>query len=184
MQSVRVYDPERRPQHWTDLIRPGQFVAFSKHLETGASCDAAGTVAASPEAVTCLLFDSLPAAADFCRERVEQAPALRFDIFDSAGRTLPPLLTIVHPSRAPTLEGNRRTARMNAWGAAALMGVSPILFWIDWAHYDGGLILPTILGINFLIIAARLLQLNAAYASAERSRRERLDRLPDSTQRL
>ena len=36
------------------------------------------------------------------------------------------------------------------------------------------LILPTILGINMILIAARLIQLNASHAHAER---ERLDRL-------
>jgi hypothetical protein len=178
MQTVRVYDPERRPQNWTDIILPGQFVAFSRHLESGATCDAAGTPVVSPDAVTCLIFDSLPAAAAFCRERVEHVGGVRFDIFDSAGRTSPPLLTIVHPSRAATLDGNPRSVRLNTWCAIALIAAAPILFWLDWAK-DGLLILPTFLGISFLIIAARLFQLNAAYASAERSRRERLARYGD-----
>lgn len=176
MQALRVYDPERRPSNWTDIIRAGQFVAFAKQFDSGAPCDAAGATFASPEDVTCLIFDSLPAAETFCRACVEDAPGVRFDLFDSGGRAHPPLLTIVHPSRTAALEGNPRTTRLNTWGAIALIIAAPILFWIDWARYDGLLILPTILGINFLLIAARLFQLNGAYASAEKSRRERLRR--------
>jgi len=36
------------------------------------------------------------------------------------------------------------------------------------------LIFPTVLGINMVIIAARLMQLNGAYAHAERLRQKRL----------
>jgi hypothetical protein len=41
------------------------------------------------------------------------------------------------------------------------------------------LILPTFLGINMLIAAARLWQLNMAVRGAERERQERLARHPD-----
>jgi hypothetical protein len=179
MQIVRVYDPERRPANWTDIIRPGQFVAFVKQLDTGAPCDSDGAPV-SPDAVACLIFDALPEAAAFCRQRTESVPTLRFDIFDARGRTLPPLMTVVHPSRVPTLEGNPRAARFNRWVGIAMLGAAPFLFWLDWARYDGLLILPTILAINMVIIAARLLQLNAAYVSAERSRRERLAEYTDA----
>jgi hypothetical protein len=37
------------------------------------------------------------------------------------------------------------------------------------------MIFPTMLGINMIRIAARLIQLNAAYADAGRRRRERLE---------
>jgi hypothetical protein len=175
MQIVRVFDPGRQPANWTDIIRSGQFVAFSKDIDTGASRDAAGSPA-STDSLTCIIFDSLAEAEAFSNERVQRAPNLRFDVFDAAGRALPPLLTIVHPSRIATLDGNPRSARINKWGAVVLVAAAPILFWVDWWKYDGLLILPTILGINMLIIAARLIQLNVAHASAERARRERLQK--------
>jgi hypothetical protein len=174
MHLLRIYDPNRQPPNWTEIIRPGQFVAFSKDVETGASCDVSGGAIRTPDELACLMFDSLPDAEAFCRERVERVPALRFDVFDSAGRALPPLLTIVHPSRVAGLDGNPRSARINVWGAIGLAAAAPVLFWLDWWKYDGLLILPTILGINMLIIAARLIQLNAAHASSERERRARL----------
>lgn len=176
MEVVRVYDPERRPANWTDIIRAGQFVAFGKDLDTDAPCDHTGASFPSTNAVTCAIFESLDEAALFCRESVLRAPTARFDLYDAAGRTLPPLLTIVHPSRVATLDGNPRTARRNRILAVTLLAAAPILFWFDWAKHDGLLILPTVLGVNLIIIAARLMQLNGAHATAERSRRARLAR--------
>jgi hypothetical protein len=181
MDIVRVYDPHRRPPNWTEMIRPGQFVAFTKDLDSGVACDTAGMPFHSPDEIACLIFDSLEEAGAFCRDSVQRVPALRFDVFDSGGRVLPPLLTVVHPSRMATLDGNPRSTAFNKWGAAMLVGVAPLLFWLDWWKYDGLLILPTILGINMLIIAARLVQLNGAHALAERSRRERLAEHADRT---
>jgi hypothetical protein len=174
MQTVRVYDPERRPPNWRQIILPGQFVAFSTLAESGAPCDLEGTPFAAADDVTCLIFDSLPEAAAFCRARVEQAPIIRFEIFDATGRTQPPLLTVVHASRARTLEDNRIGRRMSYGAALALTVAAPILIWYDWARHDGLLMLPTIVGINCLLIAGRLVQLNLAYASAEKSRRARV----------
>lgn len=172
MQVVRLYDPDRRPESWMAIIRPGQLAAFST-LDSGVPCDAAGVPFPSPEAVTCLIFDSLSDASAFCQERVQQIPTLRFEVFDSAGRAAPPLLTIVHPSRAAQLEG-RRAARFSNWTAAALASTAPFLIWFDWAKYDGVLVLPTVVGLNFLVIAARIALLNTTFATAERRRRERL----------
>jgi hypothetical protein len=176
MKIVRVFDPNRQPPNWTDIIRPGQFVAFSKHIDSGAPCDTGGVPFELAESVACIIFDNLAEAEAFCTERVLRVPTLRFDVFESTGRTQPPLLTVVHPSRIATLDGNPRSARINKWASIVLVIAAPILFWIDWWKYDGLLILPTILGINMLIIAARLIQLNGAHASAERARRERLQK--------
>jgi hypothetical protein len=41
MSVLRVYDPARTPASWTEIIRPGQFVAFVKR-DTGAPCDERG----------------------------------------------------------------------------------------------------------------------------------------------
>ena len=52
--------------------------------------------------------------------------------------------------------------------------VAAALFWYDYQHDKGVMIFPTIIGINLIIVAARLIQLNASYAHAERQRRQRL----------
>jgi hypothetical protein len=157
-----------------EIVRPGQFVAFSRFIDGGGSCDAAGRTFASASDVTCLLFDSLADARGFCDEHVQQAPSIRFEIFDSTGRVNPPLLVVVHPSRVAGLDGNPRALRNRRRWAIALAIGAPGLFWFDYWKSGGLLILPTIVGINMLLVAARFLQLNAAYADAERRRRERL----------
>jgi hypothetical protein len=85
MQLLRLYDPDRRPPNWTDIIRPGQFAAFARHVEGGGPCDADGRPFASSDLVTCLIFDELDYAARFCEERVTEVPSVRFEVFDSAG---------------------------------------------------------------------------------------------------
>ena len=82
MQVVAIHDPRRRPASWTEIIRPGQFVAF-----------------AAPSDGNCILFDSVAEARAYCDAAVEAAPATRFDVFDAEGRAQPPLLTVVHPSQ-------------------------------------------------------------------------------------
>jgi hypothetical protein len=172
--TLRLFDRDRQPPDWTDIIRPGQYVAFSKTIDTGGSCDQDGQPFASPDDVTCLIFNGLAEARAFCEEQVTRAPAVRFEIFDSAGRREPPLLVIVDPSRIATLEGNPRGIRVRKWWAWTLIVGAVPLFWYDYQHDEGMLIFPTVLGINMVIIAARLMQLNGAYVHAERLRQKRL----------
>lgn len=71
------------------------------------------------------------------------------------------------------LEGHAGGTRARQWLAVTLILVAPVLFWLDWGYADGLLIVPTLLGFNALLLAARLLQMNGAYRSADRARRER-----------
>ena len=174
MIPLRLYDRTRTPTSWTDIIQPGQFVAFAKTIETGAPCDATGRPFAAVEDATCLVFDGLGGAEAFCREQVERAPDVQFEIFDSSGRAQAPLLVIVDPSKANRLEGNPRGMRLRTLAAAALFVVAALSFWYDYEHGPGVQIFPTLLGINLVVVAARLLQLNGSYAHAERMRKERL----------
>ena len=174
MIELRLFDPTREPHTWTEIIQPGQYAAFAKRAETGGTCDYRGQPFAAVESTTCLIFDTLEAARAFAAEQVVRVPDVRFEIFDSAGRAEGPLLVIVHPARAAALEGNPRGMRIRAWAAAALVAGSVALFWYDYQHDKGVMIFPTIVGINLIVIAARLIQLNASYAHAERQRRQRL----------
>src|SRR3954469_20828619 len=118
MQVLRLHDPGRRPASWTEIMQPRQFAAFAKNLETGAACDAEGRPFADSSHAACFVFDSLEQARAFCEAGVEQTPAMQFDIFDAAGRAQPPLLTVVHPSRARAVESDPsvlRGRRMIAW---------------------------------------------------------------------
>lgn len=181
MRTIRVHDPQRQPANWTGLIRPGQFVAFARLLDGGGSCDAEGRPVASPSDTTCLFFDTMDEAASFCSERARLNPAVSFDIFDHEGRSNPPLLVVVDPSRASKLSGNRRTIRLYQCAAAALVAGALGLFWWDWTQERDFLVLPTVLGVNMLLAAGRLLQMSSANSAAERARQERLARAMPAT---
>ena len=175
MIELRLFDRTREPHTWTDIIQPGQYAAFTKRADTGGTCDYRGQPFVAVESTTCLIFDTLEAAHAFGAAQVLRVPDVRFEIFDSGGRAEGPLLVIVHPARAAALEGNPRGMRIRAWAAAALVAGSVTLFWYDYQHDRGMLIFPTALGVNLIIVAARLLQLNGSYAHAERLRQQRLD---------
>ncbi len=174
MIPLRLFDPNRTPTDWTDIIRPGQYVAFAKLIATGAPCDADGRVFSETASATCLLFDSLPEGESFCRHQVELAPDVRFEIFDSSGRANPPLLVIVHPAKTASLEGNPRGMRIRTFGAITMLIVAAVSFWYDFTYGASARFFPTLLGINLVVVAARLIQLNRSYQHAERVRIERL----------
>jgi hypothetical protein len=174
MLSLRLYDPDRTPTNWTEIIRPGQFVAFAKTLDTGAPCDAEGQPFPTIEDATCLLFEGLDEAEACCREQVDRAPTVRFEIFDSTGRVNGPLYVIVHPTKTAQLEGNPRGMRLRAQAAILLLAIAALSFWYNLHAGRGVQIFPTLLGINLVVVAARLLQLNASYAHAERLRKKRI----------
>ena len=166
VRTLRLYDASRQPRDWMDVIQPGQYAIFASLFDGGAPCDVEG-VPTGHDAATCVVVDSLAEAEALCRRHVERHPAVRFDVFDAAGRSRPPLLTVVHPSHATRLEGNATVRRRNLVIAVALIAAAPVLFWIDW-NAGGALMLPTLLAFNALLFAGRLLQVNAGYAAAER----------------
>jgi hypothetical protein len=155
-----------------DIIRPGQFVVFASLLDGDAPCSLDG-VPAGNDATTCAIVGSLAEAETISRDHVERHPTVRFDIFDARGRSQSPLLTIVHPSRVKALEGDPKARRRHRAIAVALIVAAAALFWIDWQS-GGAMILPTLVAFNLLLLAGRLLQLDAAYAAAERRRLARL----------
>jgi hypothetical protein len=174
MIALRLFDPGRNPTSWTEIIQPGQYAAFAKTVDTGAPCDAEGRPFPSIEVATCLLFDGLTEAESFCRQQVDRASAVRFEIFDATGRANPPLLVIVHPTKAAQLEGNPRGMRLRSRFAIILLIVAAVSFWYNFRNGLSVQIFPTLIGINLVVVAARLFQLNKSYAHAERARKERL----------
>jgi len=173
--EVRLYDPERRPANWTEIIRPGQFVAFAKQVAGGGPCDADGQPFVPSADGTCVIFDGLNEARQFCEAKAQRAPGVRFEIFDAQGRTNPPLLIVVNPAHAATLDCNPHAMRRRKLlGIALAVGAVPLV-WYDW-RFGGFMILPTVVGINMLLASARLFQLNLSVKTAERQRQERLAR--------
>ena len=174
MIPLRLYDSARTPTSWTEIIRPDQCVAFAKTIDTGAPCDREGRPFPTIEDATCLVFDGLVEAEAYCREQVNRAPTVRFEIFDSTGRANAPLYVIVHPSKVARLEGNQRGMRLRTQAAILLLVIAAFSFWYNFHAGRGVQIFPTLLGINLVVVAARLLQLNGSYAHAERLRKKRI----------
>ena len=175
METIRLHDPARTPASWTQIIRPGQFALFAKNLDTGAPCDTHGADFADPSQASCAIVDSLPEARAIAEAAVASVPALRLDIFDHEGRTHPPLLTVLHPSRAHAADSHPRVLRRRriiAWALIAI-GIPLIVFAIVERNHRE-IILPAFLGINMLIAAGRLLWFNLGVRETERVRQERL----------
>ena len=157
------------------IVAPGQFALFAKDLVSGRPCDTEGQPFADAADATCVICDSLAEARTAAESAVATVPSLRIDVFDAAGRANPPLLTVLHPSRAPDAETHPRVLRKRqriAWALIAV-GIPLIVFAIvERTHRD--IILPAFLGINMLIAAGRLLWFNLGVREAERIRHERL----------
>jgi hypothetical protein len=172
---LRLYDPDRRPTNWIDIVRPTQFVAFSSDIDTGGPTDADGRPFPSGAAATCLVFESIPEARRFCEARVAENPSVRFEVFDARGRVESPLLDIVSPSRAATLEGSVGAIRLRKWLAIAMIAAAPPLIWYDFQTSRGSLVLPSFLAVSMVVAGLRLLFMNMAVREAERTRRARLE---------
>ena len=123
---LRLYDPERRPSNWVDIVRPTQFVVFCSDVHSGGTTDANGKPFPSPGAATCLIFDTLNDARRFCETRVAEVPSLRLEVFDARGRVESPLLVIVDPARAANLDGGVRSLRLRKWVALLMIAVAPV----------------------------------------------------------
>jgi hypothetical protein len=159
------------------IVRPHQFVLFAKDLDSGAACDLDGTAFADPAQATCAICESLAEARTVADAALTKAPALRIDVFDAEGRANPPLMTLLHPSRAAQADTHPRVLRKRqiiAWALIAI-GVALIGFAIVERH-DREIILPAFVGINMLIAAGRLLWFNLAVRETERVRQTRLRR--------
>lgn len=173
---LRLYDPERRPSNWVDIVRPTQFVVFCSDVDSGGTTDANGKPFPSPGAATCLVFDSLADSRRFCETRVAEVPSLRFEVFDARGRVESPLMVIVDPARAAAIDGGARGLRLRQWAALFMIALAPVLIWYDFATSRGSLVLPSFLGVSMVVAGLRILFMNMAVREAERTRRARLER--------
>lgn len=152
---------------WLDLMRPSQYAAFLSDPETHAGMTADGRYTGGDVPGTCLIFDSLDEAVDYCRSRVTEAARLRCEVFDHEGKANPPVAVFLSPAFARALErAPRRQIRLGL----ILIALSPPLFWLD-ARARWGLILPTFLGLQLVLAGLRLIQLGYATSAASRHSR-------------
>ena len=184
MQVLRLHDPGRRPASWTEIIQPRQFAAFAKNLDTGAPSDSDGRPFPDATHVAVFIFDSLDEARTFCEDAVARTPAVRFEIFDAAGRANPPLMIIVDPSRRGTVEHDAsvlRRRRIIAW--ALIVCAIPTLVFAYFLRDGGHQIFAGFVGLNLLVAAGRLLWFNLAVRETERVRQDRIAAATGGTKR-
>jgi hypothetical protein len=120
MPRVALYDRNCKPPSWMDLIRPGQYAAFFRDIDTGAEVTEAGVPLCSGESRSCVIFDSFPEVSDYCQPKVSQVSALRCDVFDSQGRVNAPVASFVNRAHSHKLDSPEKFRRM------ILIGFVPI----------------------------------------------------------
>lgn len=97
MREVALYDPNRKPASWMELIQPTQYAVFFRDVETGSALTCDGRHLDPRMIGSCLIFDSLAETEQYCRQKIEHIPNLRCEVFDSHGRVNPPARTSVEP---------------------------------------------------------------------------------------
>jgi hypothetical protein len=152
--ELRLHDPQRIPRDWTGHLSSTQVAVFLCDVKTHVQLDLEGRVPVHGTPSVCYVFDSMPEAEAFCRDRADRVENILCEIYDQRGKILP-LRTFTHvryAGRVPNRASARRMIRI-AW---LLVVISPLLFWIDY-HHDGTLIVPTVVGFACIVTALRLL---------------------------
>jgi hypothetical protein len=155
MPRVALYDRNRKPPSWMDLIRPGQYAAFFRDIDTGAEVTEAGVPLCSGESPSCVIFDSFPEASDYCQRKVSQVSALRCDVFDSQGRVNAPVASFVNRAHSHKLDSPEKFRRMILIGFVPI-AVSLPLFWFTWSR-GADTWLAAFFGVQLVLLGLRLL---------------------------
>jgi hypothetical protein len=175
----KVYDETRRGRDWMSLLTPTQCAVFFKDFQTAAPLSHDGVAFDRMTNCTFLVFDRLEDARRFCELQVAQHPSLCCEIFDFEGRAKPPLLVVVHPSVAEKDELSTTWVRRRKYIAiTSFLCAIPLIVW-DWRTGEY-LILPTVVGVNLILLGLRLLYWNTARSD---NAPERLRRLESHRQR-
>jgi hypothetical protein len=148
VESIRIYDPERKPQHWNLGMKDSQFAVFHYDYQTGTWRTAQGTYSKSPEEETVLLFDSLAEAEAYCREQVEKVPSVFCRIYDRRGTAEGEVKAIYSRKIAAKILGPKAARKKLTHGALLLLA-SGLCVLVDW-RLGGPVILGVVVGSKFL----------------------------------
>jgi hypothetical protein len=138
------------------------------------SRDCSGKPYLTPDSTTCLIFDHIDSARQFCEAKVQSLPHLRCEIYDSEGLAHPPLLVVIHPDFQHQEDAGSFWSRRRKLIALALFLAAPPLIWLD-VRRANTLILPTFLAFNCILLALRFLYWDFGVKHRERERQQRLD---------
>jgi hypothetical protein len=155
VQEIAVYDRNRKPSNWMELIKPKQYAVFLSDAETGAEMTSDGRYLDLEDVRRCLIFDSLPEAEQFCWQKIEKIPNLRCEVFDSHGRANPPVTILVNPLHQHKLDSPTKARRMMRWGFVGV-AASLLLFGIAWVR-KGEWWIAAFFGVQLAFFGLRLL---------------------------
>jgi len=170
--EIRLFDPRRDPRDWIDLLGPTQCAVFVKDRKTSSSLAPDGRSYPSPDATTCLVFDSIDAAQQYCQAKVQGLPHLRCEIYDKQGLAQPPLLVVVHPDFYADEDSGPRWSRRRKQIVGGLVSVSILLLWAG-VHWSSDLF--PFLAFTCIVLALRFLYWDAGVRHKDRERRSRLE---------
>ena len=170
--EIRLFDPNRKPQNWTDFMGPNHSAVLFKDRVTSVPLSPKGRPYSASADCTCVLFDDLDAAQRFCETKVKELPSLICEIFNSEGRAKPPLLVITHPDYESDDDSGAASSRRRKLIVAALFAAGAALFSIN---FRGENTLATILASNCVLFGLRFLYWEFAVKHREQDRRRRLE---------
>jgi hypothetical protein len=159
-------EANRRPADWNEHIGPDQRAVFLSDVRTGHEQTIDGQLLPNSEPSFCLVFESMEEAKAFCLEMVGRIAHMKCDIYDRRGAAVGPIRSFVSQQYRRRVPSRRGAYEMIVAGCV-LMLVCPLLIWWDWMN-SGGLIVPTLIGLNCFVAALRLFYL--AYAALEAAR--------------
>jgi hypothetical protein len=153
--EVALYDPNRQPASWMEIIQPTQYAVFRRDVETGAQMTSDGRYLDPKVIGSCLIFDSLEETEQYCRRKVEDIPNLRCDVFDSHGRANPPVVTFVNQRYEGKLDSLAQAGRVMRWAVFTFAASLP-LFWYTWKT-RGEQWIAALFGVQSVLLGLRLL---------------------------
>jgi hypothetical protein len=170
--EIRLYDYHRTPKCWSGIILPTQCAVFLRNDQWQTPVDRQGKSRDSDNS-TCILFDSIEEAERFCRQMVADHPLISCEVLDAGGRANPPLLIVKHQHVGGDDDVRGWFAHHRKLVIAILIAASLPLFWHDWIHQGGGIF--SVVGINMIVAALRLLMWDVAAKNNEKERLARLE---------
>jgi hypothetical protein len=155
MTWTRLYDQNRTPAHWAEIIREGEYSVFILAAGNRTPRDTEGHTFASGDGSVAICVD-LDEAVNFANTIVARHPELCAEIYDHEGKSGEPLRVVYEPSVRGKYEGRPYARRETAWGVTiASFGVAFVVFdalhhleWM-WGYIIG--VKPPIIGGSFLI---------------------------------
>ncbi len=112
---IRLYDPNRIPAHWTEIIREGEYCLFLLDAADRTPRDSEGRPFSSGDQ-SVAICRSLAEAVELANTVVARHPELCAQIYDHHGKSGDPLRVIYEPSVRGKYEGRPYAKREAFWG--------------------------------------------------------------------